>query len=147
MKNKLYIAFTINALILLIFFSLSCNKEEYPVNITIQYTLDNKVVPGCEVIIGKGVDPKLDKEQCTLTTDYSGRVSHTFPYPAILKVIVKKALSGYESGTYGDSTYTDTSNVTHHVYKSIIYGSGNIRLIKNQTVNKTIYISVDNPAN
>ncbi|MDD5569618.1 MAG: hypothetical protein PHD97_00505 [Bacteroidales bacterium] len=124
MRNKLYVAFTLNALILLIIFSLSCNKEEYPVDITVKYTVDDKVAPGCEVIIGKNVDKKLEKEKCTLTTDYSGKVTHTFPYPAILAIEVKKAIDPVDTALYGDTCV----------------GNANIRLIKNQTAVKIVYI-------
>jgi hypothetical protein len=124
MKNKLYIAFTLNALILLIFFSLSCNKEEYPVELTIKYTVDDKVVPGCEVVIGRNVNKKLEKEKCTLTTDYAGKVSHTFPYPAILEIYAKKIISSSDTAIYGDTCV----------------GIANIRLVKNQTVKKIVYI-------
>ena len=122
MKIKKF--FTPIFIIISIVLVFSCNKEEYPVEVTVKYS-DGKVVPNSLVVLGANLDPNSTQNPpVNLFTDYSGKVSYTFKLPAILICTAE---------------INNTDTVLIHKYGAAnLKGTSQIRLVKNQTVYQDI---------
>ena len=130
MKKRRVIYLFLLGFIFSIVLSLSCNKEEYPMEITVKYAATGNIAVGATVIVGTNVNfnnsssTNIEDQKQVLTTDQTGIVSHTFKLPAILTVCAYKHFSGKDTTIYSDSVGVITS----------------IRLTKNQKVSKTILL-------
>ncbi|MBU0487036.1 MAG: hypothetical protein KKA07_05725 [Bacteroidetes bacterium] len=100
----------------------SCKKKEdpvYPVEIMVRFKHSDEVVEGALVSIIKN-DIRIED----LVTNNRGVINYTFELPAILDVYAE----------------FDTNTTLDNIIEPPLTGSGVVKLVEDETVEKTVYI-------